>query len=231
MSVPTAQLPSDLDTPGRRDQGLGLIIARFALLAAPVLLFAGYALHPDLPPEAADALPEVADQRGITLASKLLVATGSLLMIPLILRVRRLASDRGRVAATAGAALVTLGMASNALSQATYGYLLWWVTDPEVSRDSGLQVADAATTASLATLPVSFLAMPVFVGGLLLVAAGLWRARSGPQWVPVALAVGTILAAAFPVGLPMVVVGIPITAAFAWMLRTAPAPGALVVAS
>jgi hypothetical protein len=223
MSVATPHAPLTSGAPAHRDAGRWPSIAKLLLLAGPVLLFTGYALHPDLPEEAAAALPEVADARGTTLAAKLLVAVGSLVMIPLIVQVRRqMAARRGRSVATAGAALVTIGMASNALSQATYGYLLWWVTDPDVSRAAGVQVADVATTETAATLPVSFLAVPVFAVGLLLVAAGLWRARSVPSWASVVLGVGTIAAAALPVGWPMLVVGVPLTAAFAATLQSAP---------
>ena len=223
MSVATSHPPPTSAAPARREAGRWPSIAKLLLLAGPVLLFTGYALHPDLPQDAAAALPEVTDARGMTLAAKLIIAVGSLVMIPLILQVRhQMAAHRGRSVATAGAALVTIGMASNALSQATYGYLLWWVTDPDVSRAAGVRVADVATTETAATLPVSFLAVPVFGVGLLLVAGGLWRARSVPGWAPIVLGLGTIASVALPVGWPMLVVGGPITAAFAATLQSAP---------
>jgi hypothetical protein len=232
MSVATPRVVPTPDVPAPRVDDRPRSAVRLLLLAGPVLLFSGYALHPDLPEEAAAAVSEVADARGTTLAAKLLVAVGALIMVPLVLQVRRhTAPGRGRSMVTAGAALVTVGMASNALSQATYGYLLWWVTDADVSRAAGVQVAEVATTETAATLPVSFLAVPVFAIGLLLLATGLWRARSVPGWAPVVLAVGTVAAAALPVGWPMLVVGVPITAAFAAILLSAPDRSRVTMAS
>jgi hypothetical protein len=232
MSTTIPRAPSPLDAPTRGADSRFASVGAFLLLAGPALLFAGYALHPDLPEEAADIVREVVDVRNTFLIARLLVVVGALIMIPLVLYVRRtLTPDRGRAVMTVGAGLVTIGMASNAVSQATYGYLLWWLTEPDISEAAGIQVAEVATAESFATLPVSFLSVPLFALGLLLVAAGLWRARSAPIWVPVVLAVATVAGGAIGVGWPMLVVGAPITAAFAMALQSARGAGPATVAS
>jgi hypothetical protein len=187
-------------------------------------LFAGYAFHPDLPMDAAAAVGEVVAVRDTFLGSKLAVAVGSLLMIPLVLAVRRrLVPGRGSGLATVAAVLVTVGMASNALSQATHGYLLWFASAPTVDQAAGAAVVEASVTSqSLATLPVSFLSVPVFAVGLLLLAASLWRAGSVPRWVPVAIVLVDVAAGAIGVGLLMLVVGAVATAAFGTALFAAP---------
>lgn len=182
---------------------------QLAWLAAPALLFVGYALHPDLPEDTASALADVADGRGQLLGAKLLVALGALGLAPLIALVARrvIASGRGAGLAVAGAGLTIVGTTFNALSQATFGYLLWFATATGVSREAGLAVVRASEEEGLATLPISFLSVPVFAVGLLLVAAALWRCGQVPRWVPVMLVVGNVLASAIGVGPLMLVAG------------------------
>ena len=97
------------------------------LIAGPFLFDLGYALHPSLPGDSAGALAEVVDVREQVAASKVMVAVGGLLIIGLVLTLRRhLVPDRGRALATVGAVLMAIGHAFNALSQATYGYLMFW---------------------------------------------------------------------------------------------------------
>jgi hypothetical protein len=214
---------------GEQDHGR---LWSLALLAAPVLFFVGYALHPDLPEDAASALAEVAEVRGQYLGAKLLVAVGALGLVPLVAVVARrvVASGRGGGLAIAGAALTIVGTVFNALSQATFGYLFWFATAPGVSRQAGLDVVAASQKEGLATLPVSFLSIPVFAVGLLLLAAALWRCGRVPRWVPVLLAVSDVLAGAIGVGPLMLVAGVMVTAAFLGALLTTREEGATALA-
>jgi hypothetical protein len=127
------------------------------LLAGPFLFNLGYALHPLLPMDAAAAVTEVADVRTRHAAAKVLVAIGCLLTIAIVLTYRHyLTPARGRAVATVGAGLVGVGMACNALSQATHGYLLYWATAPGVERAAGVAVVEAAESSTeWVTLPVS----------------------------------------------------------------------------
>ena len=180
----------------------GVVAMCALLLAGPLLFQLGYALHPSLPMDVEGALAEVADVRTRNAAAKVMVAVGGLLVVALVLAYRRwLVPDRGRVLATVGAALVAIGLGANALSQATYGYLLYWATDPDVARSAGVDVVAAAESSSeLVTVPVSFFLMPVFAVGLVLVAVALWRAGTVPRWVPVGIVVAGLAAGAIGTG-------------------------------
>lgn len=172
------------------------------LLAGPVLFDLGYALHPSLPADAAAAIEQVDPVRHQYVASKLTVAVGSLLLIALVLTLRRrLVPHRGHALATIGATLVAVGMAGNAMSQATHGYLLFWASAPGVEPGAGLAVVEAAqSTDGLVTLPVSFLSVPLFALGMVLFAAALWRAGTVPRWVPIVLILGGFGAGAIGTG-------------------------------
>jgi hypothetical protein len=164
------------------------------LMAGPVLFDLGYVLHPDLPNDAAAALEAVADVRTQHATAKLMVAFGGLLIIALVVTLRRwLTPGRGRALSTVAVALVAVGAACNSLSQAVYGYLLYWATAPGVDPAAGLAVLEATQDdGGPITLPVTFFSLPVYALGMVLLAAALWRAGSVPRWVPV----GIVLAAA-----------------------------------
>jgi hypothetical protein len=189
--------------PARRAAVRGGIVALCALLlAGPVLFDLGYALHPSLPADVDAALAEVADVRTRHAAAKMMVAVGGLLLIALVLAYRRwLVPGRGRGLATVGAALVAVGSAANALSQATHGYLLYWASDPGVAPPAGVAVVETAEASTdLVTLPVSFFSIPLFALGMVLMAIALWRAGTVPRWVPVGMVVACLAAGAIGTG-------------------------------
>lgn len=194
---------------------------RMLFLLGPALLFLGYAFHPDLPADTSAALNDLADGRGMYIATKLAVALGSLLFVPLVLAVRHRAfPGRGRGLASVAAVLCTIGFTSNALSQTLWGYLLWFATDGDVDRGAGVDVVDAAQHAPiLPTLPVSFASVPLFALGLLLLAVALWRAGTVPRWVPALLVLVDLVAPVFPVGPVNLVTGTAAVVAFAVALN------------
>jgi hypothetical protein len=194
---------------------------RMLLLLAPVLMFLGYAFHPDLPVGTAAALADLTDERGVYIAAKLAVAFGSLLFVPLVLIIRHRAfPGRGRGLATVAAVLCTIGFTCNGISQTLWGYLLWFATDPGVDRAAGVAVVDAAQNAPmLPTLPVSFLSVPAFALGLLLLAVALWRAGTVPRWVPALVVLIDLVSPVFPVGPVNLVTGAAAVVAFAVALN------------
>ena len=185
-----------------------LLTAGALLLAGPVLFDVGYALHPTLPMDVEGALAEVADVRTRYAAAKVMVAAGSLLIIALVLAYRRwLVPGRGRMLATIGTALVAVGLGANALSQATWGYLLYWASGPAVAPSAAVEVVSAAEAdTALVTFPVTWFLMPLFGLGLVLIAAALWRAGTVPRWLPVGMVVTLVGAVAILTGPLMLVV-------------------------
>lgn len=206
MTTTSAASPPTTPRPdvGRR----WLMTVGLLLLAGPLLFDLGYALHPSLPDDVAAALNDVDPVRDRFVVSKVMVAVGGLLLIPLVLTLRqRLVPRRGRALATVAVVLFTIGMASNALSQATHGYLMYWASDPSVDPAAGTAVVQAAQgSTSLVTLPVSYLSVPLFALGVLLFALALWRAGTVPRWVPVVLVLGGIGAGAVGTGPAILVV-------------------------
>jgi hypothetical protein len=178
------------------------------LLAGPVLFDLGYALHPDLPDDAAAALEAVADGRTQYALAKLMVACGGLLIVGLVLTWRRwLTPGRGRALATVAAVLVGVGAVGNSLSQVVYGYLLYWAAAPGVDPAAAVSVVESAVTdGGLVTLPVTYFSLPVYAAGMLLMALALWRAGTVPRWVPVGIGAACASAAVIMLGPAMLAV-------------------------
>jgi hypothetical protein len=222
-TLPTVET---LDVSGARDDGpdpsanLRQALTTGLALAAPVLLVASNALLPDLPrdtPEMIAAFPDIADRY---LTAALMYSLASLLYVPFVLALWRTGTARGAWLRFGGGAVLMVGMLSNALSLSTWGYLLWGSArtglDP-AAQERLLTLLDG----SAAALPISFLAIPLAVLGMLTLAAGVLRARAVPAWAPWLWIVGTTLTAGVGAG-PLALLGLVGAAGSAvciWLLR------------
>ena len=115
------------------------------------------------------------------------VATGAAAVM-LGLTVCALARGRGAAWARIGALATALGGIVSAAGLAAMGLLVWYATDtnalPAELGAAFLAYVEAETT------PVAVLLVPgvlVFTLGVLALAVALWRARTTPRWVSVAL--------------------------------------------
>ena len=194
------------------------ILAALAAAAAPLLVLSN-ALLPPLPQEPAQmlaALPPLADRwLGVTL----LYAVASLLHLPLVVALWNIRTRRGSLLRLIGGCLVIVAMVSNALSLSTWGYLLWGVSTAGL--DSGTVVRMLTLMdASMLTLPVSWLAIPVAVLGLFVLSAGVLRSRIVPAWAPWMLITGTVISAAVGAG-PLALLGLIGAAGAVGMVRGA----------
>jgi hypothetical protein len=212
--------PTDTST-GRRSWA-----RKAALLSGVILFFVGYAFHPDLPPATADAISAAEGVRDQFIWSKLAVAAGGILMIPMLVVIRRhLITGRGRVLGIIGTLIGGVGLAFNSLSQAVHGYLLWWATAPGLDQAAAVDYVLAVETPNgLASLPVSYWSVPLFGLGILLFGIALWRAGTVPRWAGPAIIVMDVIAAAFGLGLPMLAAGALAVVAFGAAVASLPAP-------
>ncbi|GIG30193.1 hypothetical protein [Cellulomonas marina] len=175
-------------------------------LAAPPLLVLGNALMPALPRDPAQAVaavPAVADRY---LAAALMYALASLLHVPFVLALWRVGTRRGAWLRFGGGAVLVLAMVLNALSLVLWGYLLWGSARAGLPDELQVRLG-AALDGSAATLPVSFLAVPLAVLGMLALAAGLLRSRVVPHWAVGLWVVGVLASASVGAG-PLALVGL-----------------------
>jgi hypothetical protein len=167
-----------------------------AAVIGPVLFLVGQALLPNLPMALDDAFPLMLEHREQLMAARLFTAAGAFLLVfAAVLYTRLLPSGRGAKLMSIGAGLFGIATFSNALSQAVAGYATWTVTVPGFDQPSARYVIEHVES-GLVALPLGFWSIPAFALGCILMAVAMWRSGSVPAWLPVLLAVGTVLAGA-----------------------------------
>jgi hypothetical protein len=165
------------------------------LLLAGVSWSAGQALLPDVGATWAARLEAVAAARTAeTLSAGLLVLAGVLLVVASVTAARRSVTGRGAAAIRVGTMLLAVGGVWLAAGRGAFNLLMHRLTDPGVSRESALAVADADLGAGfvpmLLTLPVLLVA-PVVLG------IGVWRTGRAGILAPAALACWVVGTAVF----------------------------------
>ncbi|MDI6912453.1 hypothetical protein [Nocardioides sp.] len=167
-------------------------------IAGAVLFLVGQALLPNLPMTLAKAFPLMVEHRDRLMAARLFTAAGAFLLAPAAVGFARLVPKgaRGSQLLRLGAGLFGVATFCNALSQAVAGYATFTVTAPGFDTDAGQIVVDRIES-GLVALPLGFWSIPAFAIGCLLMSVALFRSGRVPTWLPVLLAVGTVLAGAF----------------------------------
>ncbi len=167
-------------------------------IAGAVLFLAGQALLPNLPMTITEAFPLMVEHRDRLMAARLLTAAGAFLLVPAAIGFARLAPKgaRGSRLLRFGAGVFGVATFANALSQAVAGYSTFTVTAPGFDTAAGQAVVDRIGS-GLVALPLGFWSIPAFAIGCLMMAAALFRSGRVPTWLPVLLAVGTVLAGVF----------------------------------
>jgi hypothetical protein len=204
-STPTQAGPEYLDLPepdGDPTRRLRRRATVWAAVAAPALFIAGSSLSPKLPSKVAEVVPKLPPIADRLLAAHLLVSLASLLFLPFTVALWRIPARRGAALRFAGGLLLMIGMVSNALGETTDAYAAWDGVRSSVDPATQVRLLEKLDS-SAAGLPISFLAIPVALLGLVLLTVGVLRSRLVPIWAPIVLLVGLALSgvvSAGPVG-------------------------------
>lgn len=159
--------------------------ASVALIGAPALFIVQGLTEPKSSDDVRTQLGYVAHHAGGTRVSIVAGLIGSVLLIPALLFLVRLASDRMARVADIGGGLAIAGTVAFAA--------LWGVDAVQLGiATSGIDTSQAvmATKAANATLPFKVILVLYMVGltlGLLTLAVALWRSRAVPRLVVVAV--------------------------------------------
>lgn len=179
-------------TPTSSDTVRRLFLAGTTVLA-PVVLLLSAALAVDDPDTDGRAhLDAVAGDRDQLFTSNALAALGLAMLAIAASGVVLLARRRGGALATAGWILTTIGGISAASAVFLYGAVIHAVTDSRLERDAmGALDSQASNSGRIGiAFVVGFLGLAL---GLLLLAAGLWRARTVPLWMAGLLGLAAVL--------------------------------------
>lgn len=160
---------------------------------APVVLLAAALLVVDDPDEAGRAhLDAIAGDRDQLWTSTVLAALGLAMLAVAASGIVLLARRRGGALATAGWILTTIGGTSAAAALFLYANVMHLATDPSLDREAmGALDELGSDSGRIGTaFVIGFVGLTL---GLLLLAGGLWRARTVPAWMAGLLGLGALL--------------------------------------
>lgn len=193
------------------------VVPAAAMVAAPLLIVIGNALHPVVAANSVDALLDtVAASPGRWILAKVLYAFGSLLLIPALGSVVRISP---RPAVLIGAVLAGIGTGCNVMSQALTGYTAYSVIDLGIDRGAGAALLTGYDKLGAAGLPVSYAGVPVLLLGMIVVGVALIVNRDVPRTAAILLLVGTVAAGLAQAGPLALIAGAPLVAAFVLLAR------------
>ena len=116
------------------------------------------------------------------------------LAISVALSVALVARARGSRVANIGAVITIAGGVLFAMGAFAFVALVWLVTDTTVlPATDGARVIDAALSEMAHVALPQALGFLLFTAGTLILAAALFRSRAVPRWLPIAIAVATLL--------------------------------------
>lgn len=165
------------------------------LAIAPVVLVVAALVGIDDPDTSGTAhVDAIAPDRDRFFVSLVLASLGMAMLAIGSYGLTLLARRRGGRTATAGWFLTAVGGTSAAASLFLYGVVLHLVTDPSLDREA-MGAVDQLGSDSVrigVAFVVGFLGVAI---GLLLLAVGLWRARTVPTWMAGLLGLGAVLTA------------------------------------
>jgi hypothetical protein len=174
------------------DRNFGRTLAALSLLAAPLMLFLGALIGPDLDDDAVKRLAEIPDNEAAYVIGGILFLIAPLVLIPGMVGTIHLLR-RGRVTlGQIGAALITIG---GLATMAFYGYgAVEYIAATEAGLDRAqmAELLDASEESGL-VIPVIILFLGGLVLGSILLAIGLWRSRVVPVWAPIVLVLSTLV--------------------------------------
>jgi hypothetical protein len=193
------------------------------LILAPLTLAAAQFIHPG---QGEDGMVQsVAENAGRVELASLLTVLSSVIFIPAFVGILRLMRDRGSVLGHLGASLAIAGVIGHAVVAGSELILVWLVrTWTDLDQLAAL-VNAGPQGAAFSVIMLMFIVG--FFVGLLLLAAGLLRARTVPWWVALLIGIGPLFdflpvdnELVFQTGLIMFVVGLSLTGVV--LLRGAP---------
>lgn len=168
-----------------------------ALILAPLLYMIGQALQPDIDTSsAAEQLPVLIEHNNQGVSAILICILGLILFIPAVLGLMRLLHGTGAWLGLVGGSLSIAGLVLFTSLLTAVGLVPFDLADVSESERAGVQTSLQALIDSAngqgavgAYVGIGFAILPL---GLLLIAIGLWRARTVARWMAIVIAIGAL---------------------------------------
>jgi hypothetical protein len=172
------------------------VVAGFCLMAAPVVLFAGAIAHPQSEDEAAAHLAVVAEDPNRYYAAHAVLLVGLALLLPAILALGHLLSERATALGHVGGAVAIIGLLGATALVAVDGIAITQMGQPNANPNEMAALLDRIKE-SAGFRAIAVVGAVSMLTGVLLLALGLWRTSAAH---PLAAAGVAVAAIAFFIG-------------------------------
>ena len=166
------------------------LVAGWCMVLAPLVLLVGMILHPDGDRDAAAQLAIVREDADRWFGAHLLVLIAIPLMLAAVLGLMHMLREREAALGHMGGGLAALGLL--ALTGLVAIELVQWQAASSASADAMAGLFDRLDETAGIVVPFYVTALG-FVVGLVLLAAGLYRARAVHSWMAVFLVVAAVM--------------------------------------
>jgi hypothetical protein len=165
-------------------------IAGMCMVAAPLLLLVGVIVHPERKSDVGDQLAVIAGNMDEWFAAHLIIAVALVFAVPAVLGLMHMLREREVAYGHVGGGLAMLGLLATMGVVAIEGFV-GWQAGASPSAEMTALFERVTETAGVA---IPFFVMPfAFTAGLLVLAAGLYRAKAVQSWTAAMLAVGAVV--------------------------------------
>jgi hypothetical protein len=167
------------------------MIAGLCMIVAPLLLLVGLVVHPESNSDEAAQLAIVRDNLDAWYASHLLLLVSIALAFPAVLGLMHMLRVRQAALGHVGGGLSLLGLLAFVGIVAIDGFVLWQMAVAGAQGEMTALFQRLNDTAGV-VIPLYVVGLG-FAIGMVLLAAGLYRARAVQSWAAVLLAAGAVL--------------------------------------
>jgi hypothetical protein len=162
-----------------------------AMILAPLLGLASAVIAPPLKSGAGAKLAEIARHQDRWYLYALLITISSWLLVPAVLGLIGLVSERAPRLSLIGGALALLGVLV-AIGDGTVELMYWQMGAAGVDRAQMAALADRYENAAGSSLPFVIGGLAL-IAGLVLLAIALWRTGAAPVWAAAGIPAGVVL--------------------------------------
>jgi Domain of unknown function (DUF4386) len=166
------------------------IVAGVSLVLSPVFLLAAFVVVPTMASDTRAMLAAIAQHPTQWYLFGLFLLVSYVLLAPAVLGLMHLLRDRAAAWSGIGGSLALLGTIS-AVTDTRLVFVTWQMAAPEADRDQMVALLTRLEASAGATLPFILGTLGLVIGTVLL-AIGLYRARTVPTWVAAALGAGIV---------------------------------------
>lgn len=171
------------------------MVAGVCMIGAPLLLVIGFIVHPESRSDVGDQIAVIAGNMDAWYAAHLIVAVSLVLAVPAVLGLMHMLREREVAYGHIGGGLAIVGLLATTAIVAIEGFVGWQAAAASGSDAAAMTALFERVTETTGIVIPVFAMSFAFAAGLLVLAAGLYRAHAVQSWTALALGLGSVVLA------------------------------------